>query len=129
MRLNKYSVFWSEDNGMGKLINYVNNSYKLYIIPQSIMEDFFGKEDIDVRLKDYMVLWEPKDVKTYKDNIHDFIIQYVEPNIEPQQLKIYYSGVRNEYFYYSNNEKFVIYNGEEMKMRMVTKWKQKYNLS
>lgn len=129
MRLNKYCVFWSDDDGVGKLINFVDNSYKLYIIPKNIMQDFFGEEDIDVKLNDYMTLWEPVDVKYYKDSIHDFIIQYVEPNIEPQEMKIYFSGVKNEFFYYQNNKKFVLYNGEDMKFRMFDNWRKKYNIS
>lgn len=129
MRLNKYCVFWSDDDGVGKLINFVDKAYRLYIIPKNIMNDFFGEEDIDVQLKDFMTLFEANDVKHYKESIHDFIIQYVEPNIEPQEIKIYFSGVKNEYFYYQNNKKIVLYKGVEMEMRMNDNWRKKYNIN
>jgi hypothetical protein len=115
MRINKYSVIWTDDNGEGHVINYVDGAYRLYNIAKNYMIDFFGDIDIDVLLKQKDLYDENlTDFKRFVQE--DFIKMFVEDMIKPEQTKIYKNS-KNEYLCYKNNKKITLYSPAEMKQR------------
>lgn len=115
MKINNFCVIWTDDNGEGHVINFVDSAYRLYNIPKNYMIDFFGDIDIDVLLKQKMLYDES--VTDFRRFVHeDFIRMFVEDIIKPEQTKIYKNS-KNEYLCYKNNKKIILYSPSEMKQR------------
>lgn len=115
MKINDYSVIWTDDNGVGHVICFVDNRFKLFNIEKRYMVDFFGDIDIDVLLKQKDLFGES--IMNFKKQVNDnFIRLFVYDMIEPDQTRIYKND-KNEYICYKNNKKVILYSPEEMKER------------
>ena len=83
MKINNFCVIWTDDNGDGHVINYVDGAYRLYNIAKNYMIDFFGDIDIDVLLKQKNLY--DQSMTDFKRFVHeDFIKMFVEDIIKPE---------------------------------------------
>ena len=115
MRINKYSVIWTDDNGVGHVICFVDNRFKLFNIEKRYMVDFFGDIDIDVLTREKVLFDQP--LAEFREFINEnFIKMFVYDMIVPEKTKIYKTD-KNEYICYKNNQKIVLYSPEAMKER------------
>lgn len=115
MRINKYSVIWTDDDGVGHVICFVDGLFKLFNIEKRYMIDFFDDIDIDVLAKQKVLFDQP--LSEFREFINEnFIKMFVYDMIKPEPTKIYKTD-KNEYICYKNNKKIVLYSPTEMKQR------------
>lgn len=120
MRISKFDVFWTE-KGIGYLITWDNDSYKLYTVKEQIVKDLLGELDIDFQFMYTQRCLEQKDYNEFKDYMNYFKSVVVKDLGELSSDKIYKSK-ENSFYKYVNNRAFELYNPINMKKRAEQMW-------
>ena len=88
MRISKFDVFWTE-YGLGYLITWDNDSYKLYTVNEQIVKDLLGEQDIDFQFMYTQRCLEQKDYNEFKDYMNYFKSVVIKDLGELSNIKIY----------------------------------------
>lgn len=115
MRISKFDVFWTED-GLGYLITWDNDSYKLYTVKEQIVKDLLGEQDIDVQFLYKRRYLEPTDLEEFKDYMNYFKSIIIKDLGELVDIKIYKTQ-DNVFYKYVNGNAVDLYNPIKMKDR------------
>lgn len=115
MRISKFDVFWTE-KGMGYLITWDIDSYKLYTVKEQIVKDLLGDLDIDVQFLYKRRYLEQTDVDEFKDYMIYFKSVVIKDLGELVNTKIYKTK-DNVFYQYINGKAVDLYNPIKMKER------------